>query len=189
MATFTWTGQATDTPTNDVTIGATDKFSFYATNFNDAITTTAFQDSSHVENSGNTETCTGGVHMSNTKWVSSTNVDINGAGSEVLSGTAPTNAECPLKINFAHGSAVATSSNTFWADDGATSTAVPTDVTFQAGEQADTTWTQAEGSAAGVTVADSASSTSHDFFLFMSASPDTVGVKTAFRLQMQLTYS
>lgn len=185
MATWTWTGQKQDASTQDAI--ATDKFGFYGTAFNDAVQTGDHQTSTHVENVSNVDQCTS-PHLHNTHYVDATHVEIDGGASETLSATAPTQAECPLKVTFSHASAVATSATTFWADDGATSTAVPTDVTFYAGEQTDTSWTNAEGSAAAVAVDDQGSATDHYFYLFMSASPDTVGVKTAFRLQMQLTY-
>lgn len=97
-------------------------------------------------------------------------------------------ANCPLKINFSHGSSVATSGAIFYAYDGTTTTAVPTEITFQAAEQGDANWTNAEGSAAAVTITDDTTATSHDYFILLSASPESVGLKSAFKLRLELNY-
>lgn len=186
MATFTWTGQGTNAGVTNTTIGATDKLGFYGSSFGDAIAVGSYQDSTHVENSGGTELCT--THINNTKYVASGTLSVNGGGTEALDGTNLATTECPLLINFAHGSAVACSSITFWAYDGSTDTAVPTNVTFQCAEQGDTAWTNAEGSGSAMALEDSASATSHDFYLAVSASPEAVGDLTAFALKIQLTY-
>jgi hypothetical protein len=187
MASWAWQGQ--DTAASDVEITATDELALYDTTFHSAIPVGEYQDSSHVETSGLTDKCATN-HIHNTKYVSSTQVDIDGGGTESLSGTAPTEAECPLRIEFSHTVAVETSDAEFWAYDGTTETNGPTDVTFQAGEQGDTTWTNAEGSGSAVSVDDHTSAaTDHDFYLFVSVSPDTAGYKDAFTYKMTLTYA
>lgn len=185
MATFTWTGQ--DTAAGTKVCGATDKFGFYGATFNAAIEVGQFQDTIHVENSSNADQCATN-HINNTKYVASGTVNINGGGTVSLAANVPTNAQCPLLLNFAHGSSVATSAATFWAYDGTTPATAPTGVTFYAGEKGDTAWTAAGGSAAAVTLTDQSTATSHDFYIFMSVSPDSVGVKTDFALEIQLTY-
>ena len=184
MATFTWTAQLT---TGTLTIGSTDKVGFYGTNFGDAITVNSYQDSTHIENSSGTHLCTTN-HVNNTKYLTSTTVSINGGGSQTLGASVPTTAQCPLKINFSHSSAVATSAGKFWADNGSDTGTAPTDVTFQAGEQSDTSWTAGAPKSNAVTLTDQSSATSHDFYIFCSASPTAVGDKTAFRLGIELTY-
>jgi len=62
-------------------------------------------------------------------------------------------------------------------------------VTFQAAEQGDSAWTNAEGSAAALTLTDQGAATSHDYFIAVSASPESVGLKSAFALRVELTYS
>lgn len=185
MATFTWTGQ--DTNGTTTVCGATDKFGFYGAAFNTAVEVSAYQTTTHVENVSNVEQCAT-YHINNTKYVDSTHVIINGAASAELAANVPTNAQCPLKLTFADAASVATSAATFWAYDGSTASEVPTGVTFQCGEKSDTTWTNAEGSAAALTLTNQGAATSHDFYIFMSASPESVGVKTAFALEIQLTY-
>lgn len=186
MATFTWTGQGTDGASTNTTIGATDKLGFYGSAFGDAVAVSSYQTSTHVENSGGTQQCT--THINNNMYVSSGNININGGGSETLNGTNLATTECTLKINFSHGSSVVTNTATFWAYDGSTDSAVPTNITFYCAEQADTAWTNAEGSGAAMTLDDNTTATSHDFYIACSASPEAVGDLTAFALKIQLTY-
>jgi len=188
MATFIWTGQATDN-SNHTTIGATDVVRFSGAAFATPVVVNSYQTTTHVENSGGTETCTAGVHLHNIAYVSSGNFTLDGGGSTALSGSVPTTANCTLKINFADASSVTTTGGLFYAYDGTTTTSAPTGVTFQAFEQSDTTWTAASGSAAAVSITDDTASTSHDYYFGISATPTSVGEKTAFKLRIELTYA
>lgn len=185
MATFTWTGQATDSPTTDVVIGATDKINFSGAAFDDAITVGAYQTSTHIEDSEKAEQCAT-THMNNTMYVSSQSIAINGGAAESLTNVLTT--ECPLKINFANDPAVALSDVDFYAYDDTTDATGPTDVTVYCAEQADTDWVAADGSGAELSLGDSGSATTHDFFIALSASPDSVGEKLEFTWKMALAY-
>lgn len=186
MATFTWTAQGTDGSTNQV-MGATDKLAFYATTYGNAITVSSYQDSTHTENSTGTHLCTT-VHIHNVKYVDSTHYILDGGASTLLAAGAPTTAQASLLLNFANASSVATSSAKFWAYDGTTDTAVPTNVTVQIAEQANTTWTAASGRAAACTLAAQSAATSHNFYINISVSPTAVGDLTAFAFKAELTY-
>lgn len=181
MATLIWVLQGT-TPT---TIEATDLIHFANGTFDGAITVGAYNDSTHVENSGGTEDSASNTPK-NSKYLTSSTVDIGG-GSVALSSVSEAN--CPLKLTFTHESAVAVTNHKIYAYDGTTTTSVPTGVTFQIAEQGDEAWTNAEGSAAALNVADSGSAESHDFFFLISASPESVGEKTAFAIRSEFTYS
>lgn len=189
MATFTWTLQGTS-PT---TIGATDKVQFAgASGFDDPIVVGSYNDTTHVESSGGANSSSGNTPRNN-KFVSQTGGSAGksqanwGDGTEDLD--AITTAEAALKINFADASSVATTNAIFYAYDGSTTTAVPTGVDFRAAEVGDTNFTEAEGSAAAVTITDDTAATSHDYYIVMSASPASVGEKTAFALRIELTYT
>lgn len=187
MATFVWTLQGT-TPT---TIDATDKVQFAGATFDSAITVGAYQATTHVKSSGGANDSSANTPK-NSKFISQTGGTAGASQVDIGGGTVDlatiTTANCPLKINFSHGSSVVTSGAIFYAYDGTTTTAVPTEVTFQAAEQGDANWTNAEGSAAGVTITDDTTATSHDYFLLISASPEAVGLKSAFKLRLELTY-
>lgn len=188
MATFVWTLQGTS-PT---TIDASDVVQFAGGTFGSAITVGAYNGSTHVRASGGADDSSGNTPK-NSKFISQTGGTAGDSQVDIGGGTVDldsvSTANCPLKINFSHGSSVVTTGNIFYAYDGTTTTAVPTGVTFVAAEQGDANWTAAEGSAAGVTVTDDTTATSHDYYLLASVSPDSVGLKSAFSLRMELTYS
>lgn len=182
MATFNWSLQGTTA----TTIEATDILQFAGGTFDSAITVGEYNDSTHVESSaGADDSASNSPH--NTKYLTSNTVSLNGGASASVSSISTAN--CPLKINFSHTTAVAVSAHKIYAYDGTTTTAVPTGVTFYIAEQGDTSWTNAEGSAAALSVDDSASATSHDFYFLVSASPESVGEKTNFKIRSELTYS
>lgn len=182
MATFTWDLQGS----TDTTLEAGDKVQFAGGTFDSAITVSEYNDSTHALDSDGTTDNSDGDTPNNVKYVASGTGDW-GDGTEDVADMLTS--EATLKINFAHASAVACSSITFYAYDGTTTTDGPTGVTFYALEQGDAAWTNAEGSGSALSVSDSESSTSHDFYIAVSASPDSVGEKTAFTLRMELTYS
>jgi hypothetical protein len=182
MADYTWSLQGT-TPT---TIAATDILQFAGATFDSAITVGEYNDSTHVETNTATNKSSGNSPH-NTKYLTSSTVSLNGAASANVSTISTAN--CPLKINFAHSTAVAVSGHTIYAYNGTTTTTGPTDVTFYIAEQGAANWTAASGSASALAVTNSASSTSHDFFFLVSASPTSVGEKTAFAIRSELTYS
>ena len=188
MATFTWTLQGS----SDTTIDATDLLQFAGATFDSAITVNAYNDSTHVESNVGANDSSGNT-PNNNKFVSQSGGGGGDSQADWGDGTEDIDAilttECALKVNFAHGSAVAVSGAIFYADDGTTTTAVPTGVDFRCAEQGDTNFTEAEGSASALSLDDSASATSHDYFILVSASPTSVGEKTAFRGRIELTYT
>ena len=182
MATFTFTLQGS----SDTVIGATDRLQFAgAGGFDSKVTVGAYNDSTHVKSSADANDSNGNTPENN-KYVSGTTADW-GDGVENLN--LITDAECALKINFSDAASVEITDAIFYAYDGTTTTAVPTGVTFQAAEQGDANWSNAEGSAAAVALADQAAATSHDYFIAVSASPESVGLKSAFAIRVELTYS
>lgn len=183
MATFIWSLQGS-TPT---TIDATDIVEFAGSGgFGSKITVASFNDTTHVRSSANANDSSANTPHNN-KFLTSTTVSLNGAGSTSLS--AASTAACALKINFSDASSVATSLAKFFSYDGTTIATAPANITFKAAQQGNSTWVDAEGQGTPVNLADQTASTSHDFFILISASPDTVGLKTAFALRIELTYS
>lgn len=188
MATYTWTLQGTS-PT---TIEATDLIQFAGATFDSAITVGQYNASTHVESNVGANDSSGNTPK-NSKFISQTGgtggdsqVDIGGGTVDLDSVST---ANCPLKINFAHGTSVTTTGHILYAYNGSVTTTGPTDVDFRAAEQGDANWTEAEGSAAAVTVTDDTAATSHDYYFLISASPTSVGEKTAFKIRSELTYT
>lgn len=187
MATFTWYLQGT-TPT---TIDATDLIQFAGGTFGSAITVDAYNSSTHVESSEAADDSSGNTPKNN-KFVSQAGGTGGDSQADWGDGTEDLDqieqAECALKINFAHGSGVAVSGWVFYAYDGTTPATAPTDIDVRAAELGDANFTECEGSAAPVTLADGGSATSHDRYIVLSASPESVGEKTDFAFRTELTY-
>lgn len=188
MATFTWTLQGVS-PT---TIEATDIIQFAGGTFDSPIVVNQYNSSTHVESSVGVDDSSANT-PNNNKFISQSGGGGGKSQADWGDGTEDidliTDGECALKINFAHASAVAVSNHIIYAYDGSTPATGPVDVTFKIAEQGDTQWTGADGSGNALAVGDSGSSTSHDFYFLISASPDSVGEKTDFVIRSELTYS
>lgn len=172
--------------TGTLTVGATDRVWFNGANFGDNVVVGAYQTSTHISNSSDAHQCTTN-HVNNVMYVSSSNCNINGGGSVALSGSVPTTAQCPLKVNFSDAASVATSAGKFYAYDGTTDATGMSGVTVQAIQQSNTSWTAANGLGSAVSLADQSAATSHDFFLALSLSPTSTGAKTG-KFKVSLTY-
>ena len=198
MATFTWKAFIGGTP-SWTDIGAnTIVFSSSLTDLATNITVAAFNDGMHVGNGDpGTDQC-GANHANNVKYLTDSTMSVDGAGSENINDTNLAQDECSLNVNFAHGSAVALSSVLFYCFDGATpATRAPgLDVyDFERGVTA-TAWTKINddsaaqgGTGNGDSLQNRSADTSHDYYLALSASPESVGAKTSFDFGMSLVYS
>lgn len=189
MATFTWSLQGTS-PT---TIDASDIVQFAGSGgFDSKITVGAYNDTTHVKSSVGANDSSANT-PNNVKFISQAGGTAGDSQGDWGAGTQDidqiTTAAATLKINFSDASSVITESAVFYAYDGTTTTAVPTGVDFRAAQVGDTNWTETEGSASALALADQAAGTSHDFYILCSASPTSVGLKSAFAVRCELTYS
>jgi hypothetical protein len=189
MATFTWYLQGVS-PT---TIEATDILQFAgAGGFDSKVTVGEYNDTTHVKSSVGANDSSANT-PNNVKFISQTGGTAGDSQADWGDGTedidAITDAECNLKINFSDAASVITEDAVFYAYDGTTPATAPTGVTFVAAEQGDIIFTAAEGTGSPLTLTDQSTGTSHDFFILCSASPDSVGLKSAFALRVELTYS
>lgn len=189
MATYTWVLQGSS-PT---TLEATDILQFAGPGgFDTAITVGEYNDTTHVESSVGANDSNGNT-PNNVKFISQTGGTGGDSQADWGDGTEDldqiTDAECTLEINFSHGSAVAITNHIFYAYNGSSQATGPTDVTVVAAEQGDANFSNIEGSGNTLSINDSGSATSHDFYIAISASPDSVGEKTAFTLRDELTYT
>ena len=124
--------------------------------------------------------------MTGIQYVASGTCKING-GSTVNLNTVT--AKQSVDIGFTDGAtAVSTENGIFYAYDGSTDATAPTGVTAQGAETGDAAWTACGGSAAAVTLTDQGSNIQHDFYVIMSASPTSVGEKTAFAFKISIDY-
>lgn len=184
MATFTWDGH--DGSGWNLSIGATNLIKFAGSAYATKVIVGEYQDSTHIRTASGTDTdaCTP-IHLHNIKYTDSNQCSIDGAAAEAVTNILTT--EC-IRINFSHGSSVATENAKFYAYSGGAYTTPPTDVTFQALEQGDSSWSNAEGSASALALDNQSAGTSHNFYIAMSASPESTGEKTAFVGRIELDY-
>jgi hypothetical protein len=163
----------------------------------DLVTIGSYQDQTHLAdvNDAHLASCSNANgHVNNTRYVDTTHVSINGGGSTPLGSTVPTRAQAPLKFTFQadNNAAVAVSGAKFYGYDGTTVANLwdlGTGGHFYAGEaQVSTAWVAANGLDNALSLADQPSATSHDYYVFFSASPGTIGAKRG-KIRLTLTYA
>ena len=180
--TQTWVLQGTS-PT---TIGATDSIAFSDGTFGDPITVGEYNDGTHVRSSGGADSSSGNTPK-NSKYLTSSTVSIDGAASANLN--TVTTANCPLKITIGESTNITVTDISLYAYDGTSTANAPSGMNVYLAEQGDSTWTQAHGSASALSISDSDTpAEDHDFFVLASASPTSVGVKSANKIRVEFTY-
>jgi type 1 fimbria pilin len=133
----------------------------------------------------NTDACAS-PHMTGIQYVASGTCKVNG-GATINLNTVTTAQS--VKINLTDSStSVTTESAVFWAFDGSTDATAPVTVTAYGAEQGDAAWTACGGVGNAVSLTDQTAAISHDYYVLMSASPDTVGSKTSFAWKIQVDY-
>lgn len=178
----TWALQGTTA----TTIDATDSIQFSDGTFDNPIQVSSYNDGTHVRSSTGTDDSSANT-PNNNKYIDSTHISINSGASELLSGM--TTAEAALKITISESVEITVTDIKMYAYDGTTTTNAPSGMTVQLAEQGDTTWVQAHGSASALTLGDHTTpATSHDFYVAISASPSSVGVKSANKVRLEFTY-
>lgn len=171
--------------TSDTTIEATDYLHFANGSFGGSITVGSYNDSTHVRSSGGSDDSSANT-PNNVKYIASGTGDW-GDGTESL--TAITDAEATLKITVAYDSSITVTGITFYAYDGTTPANAPSGMNFYAAESGDSAWTQAHGSGSALAIDNSSTpATSHDFYVLVSASPTSVGTKSANKYRFSFTY-
>ena len=179
--TQTWELQGT-TPT---TIEATDSIAFSDGTFDNPITVSSFNDGTHVRSSVGADDSDGNT-PNNVKYVASGTGDW-GDGTESLADIL--DAECTLKLTISESSNITVTDITMYAYDGSTTTTAPTGMDVYLAESGDAAWTNADGSAAALTITDSDTpATDHYFYIAVSASPSSVGVKDSNKIRCEFTY-
>jgi hypothetical protein len=190
-----------------VTISATgNRIGFNGATFGSSIGVGEFQDSTHVtDDTMSTDFCpSASGHLNNCKYVSPTEINLNSAGTATLTGTVTTGTQCTIKIWFEEDTSDTSVSNVrFYAYDGTTPTSDPTGVSTTSFEWTPSgintdsingsgdAWDAANGTnnSANKLIMDSQpTSSGHEFWLGLSASPDSTGLKTSFVYRVELDY-
>jgi hypothetical protein len=175
------------------TVGATDRlwFNGIGGTFGTDVIIGSYQDGTHISNNTDVHLCTTN-HVHNTKYLTSTTMSLDGAGSANLSSLSTGNA--PFKFTFdttdIGGASVSVSGGKLYVFSGSDGTPA-TGVTVQAAQAGvSTSWANiGSGTASsGLSLADQASATTHNFFIALSVSPTSTGSKTTNSIKLSLTY-
>lgn len=180
MATFTWYLQGG----TNTTIASTDIIQLAAGTFDSKILVGNFNSSTHVEDDTGGDKSSGNT-PNNNKYISDTEIDVGGG---TVNLDTISDSDAALKINFAHTSSVETFGAEVYAY-GASTTDAPANMTIYMAEVGDSSWTNAEGSASALALADhTTAATSHDYYIALSGKPTAIGNKTC-TYRMELSYS
>lgn len=180
---------------------------FGSAGFGASISVSAYNESTFITDANGTVQ---GPQVDNAKWVHPSSGTINGAGPYAL--THVPNYLATLGIAFTHSSAVKTQNVKLRAYDGSNINNNPSGVTIKvaelihpntsvgAGGSGSSSWNTPTGSSVVVTLAaspglsglspngPSTTSTTHNWYLLISESPDSVGSKTQQKLYVELEY-
>ncbi len=205
---WTWAGYSLVTSGWDITISGTgNRIGFCGATFGSSVGVGEYQYSTWVTN--DTMTVNYG-EINNNKYISSTEVDTNSSRTKTLiSGSVPLD-ECTLRISFEEtDSSTATSVTRFYAYDGTTPATAPPGVRAVAfevdtlsgggsylniGKDTGTVggaWTASlgiGGSTNKLIIADESSIPTHQWFLGVSSSPQSVGLKSSYVFRIETDY-
>jgi hypothetical protein len=180
---------------------------FYGSNFATSVAVGSYQDSTYVTDATGTSQ---GPQSNNFKWLNTASGTLNGASSG-LPLTGVPNFQATLNPRFLHGSAVKTDNVRLYIYDRVNLNNLPSGVTCKVAEFVHPSLTQVNngsGSTLWQTPAGSSymsltsspgmsgfrpngantSADRHDWYLGMSASPNSVGTKTQFGMAISLEY-
>jgi hypothetical protein len=108
--------------------------------------------------------------------------------STVYANTYVPSGSVPVKIAFSHATPVATQNAQFWAYDGTSSTANPTNVTVYAFQAESGSWANVTPGSPLSLTDQTTSDIVHYYFLGISATPTAAGAQTALGFWMSLEY-
>lgn len=200
MATFDWEFYGSTGPAWTSMGANTIIFAGSPTDLTAPVQVGSFQDGTHI-GSGDpgTDQC-GTNHCQNVKYISDTQMSVNGGGTEEINDTNLAQTECTMRLEFTDAASVATSGARFYAYDGSTVTneAIGVDVyAFERGVGA-SSWTKINDDSANIggdnsgerlSLSNQAAGTEHYFYVALSTSPESVTGKTQFDFGCALTYS
>lgn len=200
MPTFSFIGGETGTINNLSGSG----IGFFGASFGSSVNVGEYQTTTWITNSAGTSQ---GPQLDNVKWTHASSGSINGAASVAL--LAVPNYLAPLNIRFNHSSAIRTQNTKLRIYDRSSINNDPSGVTCQVAEIAhidttqvangsgSSTWNNVHGSAVILTLTanpatsgarGAATDTNHDWYVALSASPDSIGSKTLFGLYVETEY-
>ena len=166
-------------------LNATDHIWLTGTSFSNNVVAGTYQDGTHISNSNDIQRDTASP-LNNVKYITSSTASLNGASAVALSSIST--ARVPLKFVFTNAGSVETSAAKFYAYDGVTDANALIGIDLQAAEQGDSTWTAANGSGSALSLGNQGESSTHNFYVILSASPTSPGAKSG-SVKLTITYS
>ena len=204
-----WKGFSLTTSGWDLTISGTgNRIGFCGGSFGSSVGVNEWQDTTWVTDDTMT---TNYGQINNNKYISSTEVNTNNSGTKTLISGAVLLDECTVRISFTEtGGGTQTSATRFYAYDGSTPTTAPPGVSTVAFEVdaaggggeplninkdsdagGSLAWNSANGigsSTNKLQIASESSESTHYWYLGISASPTTVGLKTQYVYRIETDY-
>ena len=184
---FEWRGH--DGTDWNFVIGATNVFGFYgAGGFGSPIQVGHYNDSFHIKTSlsDDSDACAP-PHLKNLKYISDTEVSVNGGASVALTSIAQ---EDCIRISVLSDTNIQVIATRFYVYDGTNVDNAPANVTFKAFKQGNSNWSQPHGRSNALSLGDSTTpATSHYFYVGMSCSPVATGASSQFssRIEVDIT--
>ena len=176
--TFDWKGH--DGTGWNYTIGTTNVIAFYGSGgYGSPIQVGEYNTAMHVRTStsDDTDACSA-PHLTNTKYVSSTEISINSGAPVALTSATQTNC---VRITVTSDTSITVIGTRLYAYDGSNVDNPPANVTFKTFKLTNTTWSQPHGRASAMSCGTSlTAATTHSFYVGMSISPTSTGASTLF---------
>lgn len=182
---MTWTVVAQLT-SGTLTLSPTDKVWFNGVGgaYGTGVILGQHPDGAHISDQNDVHRCTS-AHVHSTKFLDSSHVSIDGAGSASLPIPA---GSCGLKFTFTNTTSVATSAALFYAYDGTTDANPVSGIVVQAAEgDQSSSWSNANGANNALRLTNQSTAQTHDFSVAVSVSPSVAGARAG-KFKLVLTY-
>lgn len=188
MTDFLWELQGA-TPTE---IAETDIIRFAGATFSDPVLVGDYNDSIHVKSSVGVDLSAANT-PNNNKFISQaggtggkSQVAINGGAAQDLDTVV--DAEAAIHVETTDVAAVVMSDGIFYSYNGVTPSVATAGLTVKAAEVGNPNFTDAEGNGSPLALGDQGSATVHDYYLIVSKSPSTPGLKSdKLRIELVVT--
>lgn len=181
---FQWKGH--DGSGWNFTVGTTNVIGFYGSGgYGSPIQVGQYNDAMHVRTStsDDTDACSP-PHLTNLKYISDTEVSINGGAPVALTSLSQENC---LQITVASDTNVAIIGSRLYAYDGSNVDNAPANITFKTVKLGNTTWSQPHGRVNAMSCGTSTTpATTHTFYIGQSLAPTATGASTLFITRMEV---
>ena len=181
--TFAWKGH--DGSDWNFTIGATNVLAFFGNGgYGSPIQVGQYNDAMHIRTSvGDDSDACAPPHLTNIKFISSSEASVNGGSTISLTSLAQANC---IRITVNSDTSVAIIATRFYAYDSSNVDNPPPNITFKAVKLGSASWSTPHGRTNAVSLGDSLTpATSHQFYVAMSLTPTSTGASNLFTVRFE----